>query len=199
MGALLMAFVPVSITVGSGGHGSAAYDRSIELTARQLAAFESEARDMTEPLTAVGQDLRVQIEAAFATEGSSGASGKWVALSPNYATWKAEKGPGLPILVGLRPTSWVGHRPAKRNMNQTYAVSGQMMRSLLMPLQDLATWKVTPTRLLYEPSSEIAGYHEEGTDKMPARPPVDLSLTFLHSVDRTFVRWLAALIAKAGL
>ena len=193
-----MPFVPVQIT-GIGGKGE--YSRQIELTDRQLAAFEHEAGNMTEPLTAVASDLRVQVEAAFATQGSSGFSGPWQPLSEQYAAWKASKpgGAGLPILVGLEPTGPVHHRPEPRNMNQTYAVSGKMMRELLMPLSDGLTWQVSFTRLRYTPQSDIAGYHETGTDDMPPRPPVDLSIAFLHSVDRQFVRWLAAVIKKAGL
>jgi hypothetical protein len=199
-----MAFVPVSIgiTTSAGGETSQ-YNRAIELTARQLETFGGSVMDMTEPLTAVAGDIRGTVEEAFASQGATGASGRWAVLSPNYAAWKAKKGAGLPILFGLRPTSWVGHRSnppgQRRNMHQTYAPSGAMMRSLLSPLEDLITWHITPNRLRYTPTSPIAGYHETGTEKMPARPPVDPSIAFLHSIDRQFVRWIAGLQKKSGL
>ena len=199
-----MPFVPVHIGVtSSGSNAGTAYDRQIDLTARQLEAFTEAAGDMTEPLTQVAGDIHGQIAAAFATEGAAGASGRWTVLSPQYGAWKEVKGPGLPILFGLRPTSWVGHRSnppgRRRNMHQTYAPSGRMMAELLAPLESMMTWQITPTRMRYTPTSNIAGYHESGTEKMPARPPVDLSLTFLHQIDRRFVAWLAALIKRQGL
>ncbi len=198
-----MAFIPIQIGAQAGEANLTPYSRAIQLTERQLTAFAHEAGDLTEPFTAVAGDMRTQVGAAFATQGSSGASGKWVALSPQYAAWKGKRGPGLPILVGLRPTSWVGHRsnaPGKRrNVHQTYETSGRMMAEMLMPLADHATWQITPQRLRYTPTSDIAGFHETGTDKMPPRPPLDLSVTFLHSVDRQFVRWLAGVMRRNGL
>lgn len=185
-------FVPVRIGVGAGGASRATYARDLELTVRQLAAFEHEAGNMYDPLKLIGKDLHTQVAAAFATEGSSGASGKWVQLSPAYGDWKA-KHSGAPILVGLKPL----HKGSREhpNRSESYVPSGQMRFQLLDPL---AT-HVTARRLLYSPESDIAGFHETGTDTMPARPPVDLSLTFLHSVDRTFARWLAGLVKRLGL
>jgi hypothetical protein len=34
---------------------------------------------------------------------------------------------------------------------------------------------------------------------MPARPPVDPTVTFLHSVDRTFAVWIGELVDSMGL
>lgn len=188
-------FLPVQIRMGTGEPSAASlYDRSIELTARQLYAFERGAGDMSEPLAQVGGDLRRSVAAQFATQGGQGATGKWTVLSDNpaghgYASFKESHVPGVPILVGLRRTGPKGQRP------QSYEPSGQMRRELLDPL---AT-DVSPRRLLYAPISDIAGWHETGTDTMPARPPVDLSLAFLHSVDRAFVGWLARKIKALGL
>jgi hypothetical protein len=185
-------FLPVKISLGAGGDERVIYDRSIELTAKQLTAFGHEAGNMREPLSMIGRDLRAQIEAAFATEGASGASGHWVALSPDYQAWKQKHG-NPPLLIGVRPIrkGTRGHptRP------QSYTTSGRMRMQLLDPL---AT-HITSRRLLYAPQSDIAGYHETGTSRMPARPPVDLSLTFLHSIDRTFAAWIAGLTDKLGL
>lgn len=187
-------FVPMKLTFASGETQTALYDRQIELTTRQLSAFQHEAGDMTVPLTAVGRDLRASVEAAFGSQGSSGATGKWTQLSDNpaghgYSSWKQSHVPGVPILVGLRRKGVKGQRP------QEYESSGEMRKQLLEPT---ATY-VSPRRLLYAPLSDIAGYHETGTPDMPPRPPVDVSLPFLHSIDRTFARWLAEVIRKTGL
>lgn len=192
-------FLPVRMVFGPGaGQQSTIYNRGIELTTRQLAAFEHEAADMSAPLSRVGKDLRTQVEMAFATEGASGATGKWTVLSDNpaghgYASWKEQHAPGTPILVGLRRTTGpVGRR---QGQHPGYGPSGEMRFELLDPL---ATY-ISPRRLLYAPRSDIAGYHETGTPDMPARPPVDVSLRFLHSVDRAFAVWLAGMVKKLGL
>lgn len=191
-------FVPVNIQLGTPGGSKTLYDRSFDLTAKQLEALGRESENMTAPLTRVGEDLHTQLAAAFATQGTTGATGRWTPLSPAYAEWKASKKPGLPILVGLRPLL-KRTRNSPRDPRQKYATSGQMMRQLLVPLSDRATWHVSPNRLLYAPLSDIAGYHEFGTARMPARPPVDVGPTFLHSVDRTFLRWIGELTDAAGL
>lgn len=196
-----MPFVPVDIRFQDSA--TPRYSRQIELTERQLAAFRHEAGDMSPAFERIADDLRTNIEAAFGSQGANGMSGPWTQLSPGYGAWKARRAPGVPILVGLRPTSWVGKRTnppgEQRNPNQEYEASGKMMRQLLVPLADHITWQISPTRLRYTPVSDIAGYHETGTDDMPPRPPVDPTVSFLHSVDRTFVRWLAAAMRRAGL
>ena len=189
-------FIPVRIGLGTSGNQTPLYSRNIELTVRQLAAFEHEAGNMTVPLTRIGEDMHTQIAAAFASQGATGFSGPWEQLSDTYGTWKAERS-AAPMLVGLRPL----HKGTRQHPTrpETYAVSGKMMRQLLEPVIDHATWHISPRRLAYTPLSDIAGYHETGTDKMPPRPPVDLSLTFLHSIDRAFAVWLAGLMKKLGL
>lgn len=189
-------FVPVSIQIGAGGESRAGYSRILETSAK-FDALGRRAGDMTVPLTRIGEDLHAQIAAAFATQGATGASGRWRQLSPAYGAWKQRKRPGTPTLVGLRPTRKGSRSHPTRP--QTYVPSGRMRQQLLVPLVDRTTWHVSPRRLLYAPLSNIAGFHETGTDQMPARPPVDVGLNFLHSVDRTFVQWFAELLGQSGL
>lgn len=183
-------FVPVNITVGAGGDRQAGYSRIIE-TAERFDMLGARSRDMTEPLTSIGEDLHTQIAAAFGTEGASGATGPWAPLSDVYGTWKASHS-AAPILVGLRPL----HKGSREHPTrpESYAPSGTMRLELLDPL----AMHVSPRRLLYAPTSDIAGWHETGTENMPARPPVDVNMTFLHSVDRTFIAWFARLMDEAG-
>ena len=47
--------------------------------------------------------------------------------------------------------------------------------------------------------AEIPSTQDGAKPFLPARPPVDLSLAFLHSVDRAFVGWLARLMKRLGL
>lgn len=184
-------FIPVSISVGAGGEEQAGYDRVLDLSDR-FDVLGDRAQDMTEPLGQIGEDLHTQVSAAFGTEGSSGATGPWAPLSEVYGEWKSARS-NAPILVGLRPL----HKGTRESPTrpQSYVASGEMRLELLDPL----AMHVSPRRLLYAPTSDIAGYHETGTDRMPARPPVDVSVTFLHSVDRTFIAWFAKLADESGL
>lgn len=182
-------FVPVQIRVGAGGDEGVSYERGIDLVGQRLVAFNLRSGDMTVPLARIGQSLRDMVAGQFTGQGAAGATGRWAPLSEAYAAWKESHVPGLPLLVGIRRTGQKGERP------QTYAQSGRMRMELLDPL---AT-HVSAHRLLYAPTSEIAGYHETGTSKMPARPPVDLRLTDLRVFDRIFVEWLAAIVKEAGL
>lgn len=174
-------FVPVSIQA----NGETVYKTGFEM-------LEREARDMTVPLSTVGHRLVEDVGAQFGSEG--GWSGHpWVELSPAYGTWKEERVPGLPILVGIRPTrKGTREKPIRP---QTYEPSGRMRAELL----DLASVNVSPQRMMYAPVSDIAGYHQEGTEKMPARPPVDITLAELHEWDRVWVRWMNGLITQASL
>lgn len=178
-------FIPVSVTTGS---GETSYNRQIDGTARAMEAFGKHAEDMSEPLGELGDILHLSLAQQFATQGAAGAGGQWAPLSPVYGAWKARHS-SSPILVGLQRTGSKGHRP------QTYKPSGQMREQLLDP----AAMHVDPRRLLYAPVSDIAGYHESGTSKMPARPPLDLTLENLRAFDRTFVRWLGKLVDESGL
>jgi hypothetical protein len=174
-------FVPVTITA----NGEAVYSTGFDMLA-------SESRDQTIPLSGIGSRLVESVGAQFGTEGSHSGH-PWVQLSERYGKWKESRVPGLPILVGIRPES-KGTRE-KPHRPQTYVPSGRMRRELL----DMASVRTTPTRMVYAPVSDIAGYHQDGTPKMPARPPVDLTLTELHEWDRIYVRWMNGLIAQASL
>lgn len=174
-------FVPVTVKV----NGSTEYSRGFDVIGDKLAAFADSAGDMTVPLTEIGETLMATVAA---TMGSQGAGG-WQVLSEPYGPWKQRHVPGVPMLVGIRPTGGKGTRP------QTYGVSGAMLHSLL----DAGTaLRVTPELMTYTPDSDIAGYHEDGTSKMPARPPVALTPAVLHSWDRSFVTWLSGLVEKAN-
>lgn len=195
-------FVPMKMTFSAGGRSTEMYDRVLDLTARQLMAFEHEAGDMTEPLTSVAADLRTAVAAITGSQGEAGATGKWTPLSHDYGAWKAQRAPGVKMLVGLMPVGDLTEGKdslGRRRMRRDYGPSGRMLRTLLTPITDKVTWHIAPKRLAYLPTSDIAGYHETGTEKMPARPPVDLTPAFLHSIDREFAVWLAAVIKRNDL
>lgn len=196
-------FLPVSISIGSGGEQHAGYNRILE-TSEKFDALGKRSTDMTEPLTAIGEDLHTQIAAAFGSQGATGLTGTWAQLSDNpeghgYRSLKQRHVPGVPILVGIRHVD-KGTRDAP-NRGGTWKASGKMMRQMLIPVGKASggTWHITQRRLLFTPLSDYAGYLETGTENMPARPPVDVGPTFLHSVDRTFLTWFTRLMNEAGL
>lgn len=174
-------FVPVTIRAND----SAIYQTGFDMLSR-------EAADMTVPLSGIGSRLVEDVGAQFGTEGSWSGH-PWMQLSEPYAAWKEARVSGLPILVGIKPEH-KGTR-AKPTRPQHYTTSGRMRDELL----DMGSVRVSPKRMLYAPISDIAGFHQEGTPKMPARPPVDLTLMELHEWDRIFVRWMNGLIAQASL
>jgi hypothetical protein len=166
--------------------------------ARTFALADELASDMSEPLGELMDQLLSQVELQFDTQGAAGGSttlagsagvltgARWAPLSDEYGAWKAEHYPGWPILVR----------------------DGGMKRAML---DRQAAVHVSETEAVYEPISEIAGFHQSGADwigpawgrgevlhHLPQRKIVDLSEEWKHEhVDRTFARWIARSLAEA--
>lgn len=173
-------FVPVSV------HGT-------EVDYRSWEEFADALKDMSGPLGYIGDRLLDGVAKQFESEGGYGGR-PWVQLSSAYGKWKGTRGPGLPLLVGLRPTNKVGTR-ANPVMGKTYAVSGKMRAELLTP----SALTVGTQRMVYAPVSGIAGFHQEGTEKMPERPPVVIPLRELDEWDEIFGSWLDGLIERVEI
>lgn len=154
--------------------------------ARQFSILDEFSRDLSEPLGQLMDQLLVSVEAQFDTEGAAADGAPWQPLSDDYGQWKAEHYPGRKILVA----------------------EGTMKAAMLNKLDAV---RVSAEQAVYEPVSEIAGYHQSGADwigpawghgeyphHLPQRRMVDLSEEFKHeAVDRTFARWIAAKLAEA--
>jgi len=119
---------------------------------RTLGVMASNVQD----LTGVWDDLRddfLQGEAEqFDSEGGA-ASGGWEALSPAYAAWKEMAAPGRPILM----------------------LTGRLRASLTNANDPFFVYR--PSRLSMEIGTRDpkASFHQQGTGRMPARPPVELT------------------------
>jgi phage gpG-like protein len=98
---------------------------------------------------AIGDLLAEAETKQFETEGDYG-SGGWAALSPKYAAWKAKHYPGKPILEA------------------TGALRGSLTS------RPFGVEEVSATRAVFGTDIEYAAYHQTGTEKMPARPPMQL-------------------------
>ena len=89
----------------------------------------------------------------FDSEGASGDSGPWLPLSPNYEVWKEKNYPGQPILE----------------------LTGNLRRSFMGPFNPNAHYVETPDLLERGSTVPYAAYHQTGTSRMTARPPIDLT------------------------
>jgi hypothetical protein len=162
--------------------GDRAVDRFFEISTEH-------ARDLSEPLNDLMDQVLESVAAQFETEGAASDGLPWAPLSDDYSKWKAAHFPGFPILVA----------------------TGEMKRAMLD--REVAV-HVGPDEAVYEPVSDIAGFHQHGAQwwgnawnhpgpylhVLPARPMVELSEEFKHvAVDRTFARWLAGVLQEARL
>lgn len=155
-----------------------------------LEEFGDAIADMSAPLGYVGDRLLAGVAEQFETEGAWG-NQPWKQLSDGYREWKEAHGPGLPLLVGLKATGRKGTR-SNPIEGKSYMPSGKMRVELLAP----SSVKVSPKRMVYAPVSNIAGFHQEGTPKMPARPPVVIPLREFDEWDAAFGDWLDGLIDR---
>ena len=170
--------------------------RGVNEAAAALDRLAAALNDKRDPLTEIAEALHMHLEAAYTAEGVGGDSGPWAPLTRRYGAWKHRHGPGVPILVGLRPVA-KGTREHP-NRQETYVPSGKMRRQILAPLEDAATWRITLDRMRYTAESGIAIYHQEGTRHMKARPPVDPPRVWLDEIDSAFGGWLDGLITERG-
>lgn len=149
-------------------------------------------KDMRAPLAYVGDRLRAGVAEQFESEGAWGGQ-PWADLTENYRNWKAEHGPSLPKLVGLRAVGRKGTRTSPIS-GKRYTTSGKMRVELLAP----SAVTVSEKRMVYAPVSKIAGYHQEGTPKMVARPPVVIPLRELDEWEAAFGEWLDGLVERVN-
>lgn len=125
---------------------------------RRLAvAFERAGAELAQPAKHIFPLVVPVLEAAmrrqFDAEGAGPDSGKWAPLSARYKAWKDVNFPGLPIL-------------------ERY---GRLRAGLTMPASPFSRRDIDAQTLVFG-TREVpyATFHQTGTDRMPARPPIDL-------------------------
>lgn len=153
-------------------------DFSVEVTG------DEELRAKLEKFAALVSDMRLFSGAAtglfigwmrdvFDTEG--GALGTpWSPLSPAYAVEKSRKFPGKSILIREGTLRQAASRPRR---------------------------EATPRSLTFWIDDPVAGYHEDGTATMPARPliPDVLPPTWQRELDEAAAEHVNVLIRGVGL
>lgn len=98
----------------------------------------------------------------FAAEGQ----GSWPPLSPDYASWKSVHYPGRPKLV----------------------LTGSLKESLTSPSR--AKLAETDHMLVLGSSDPKAAYHQHGTSRMPARPPLIPVIRLKAAIARLLDVWV---------
>lgn len=152
---------------------------------RGFEAWAHAAEDMEPVMQRIGDDVVDDVGQMFGTQGAA-AGAPWKPLSTKYEKWKEQHYPGRPILVR----------------------TGAMRREMLDKLSALHTSK---DRMLYEPLSGIAMFHQRGgrstttftvgggnvteettSGRLPRRPMVAFTEARKRQWDRYWAEWLAA-------
>lgn len=131
---------------------------------RTLARFSDRARDARPAWEALADRFGALERAQFASEGRY--SGGWAPLSPRYGEWKAEHYPGLPILE----------------------LSGDLKASLTS--RPFGVEIIEPGFMAIGSDVDYGRWHQEGTDRMPRRRPVE----FPDSERRAWIKLLQRFI-----
>ena len=120
-----------------------------------LAHFGSSFADLRPAWPAIIEDFYAEEKAQFESQGSHGGAG-WQPLSEKYAKWKEVKFPGKPILEQ----------------------SGKLLRSLTQAGAEKGVARKGKKRLTLGTKSRLARWAQEGTDREPARPVMQLGPAF---------------------
>lgn len=109
----------------------------------------------------------------FSSEGKSGSAG-WAPLSAKYAAWKAVNYPGALILER----------------------DGWMRDSLTVKDAPFQIREITATRADLGTSVPYGIFHQLGTRRMPARPPIELSASDQDRWGKLVHEWLKAMASR---
>lgn len=139
-----------------------------KVISRRLERFADAAEDCSPAFVQIRARFVAAMVLQFSSSGQYG-SGGWAPLSESYAAWKARAFPGQPILVA----------------------SGGLRASLTSSLD---VDEVGARQARFGSRVKHGRYHQTGTSRMPARPPVALPEGFR----RDAVRILQAHILAAG-
>jgi len=126
--------------------------------------------DFSPALEDIADDFLKLEQTQFSGEGKSG-SGGWKALSPDYAAWKATNYPGAKILER----------------------DGWMRDSLTVKDAPFQIRDITATQAVLGTSVPYGVFHQLGTKRMPARPPIQLSESDKNRWGKLVHEWLYAM------
>jgi phage gpG-like protein len=131
---------------------------------RTLERIELAAADASPAFELIAEDFLLAEREQFASEGAA-ASGGWPALSEGYAAWKAAHFPGQTIL---------------RRTDELY-------RSLT---EGPEIRVIEPHLMILGSAVPYGRFHQEGTDRMPQRRPVELTELRRRQWVKMLQRWI---------
>lgn len=152
----------------------------VETMARQFATWGAQISDLSEPLTAIGEDLLGDFAVNVVTEGGWFApGGAWAPLAPSTVSERERLGFGGPSPILVR--------------------TGQLAASLASRDAAGNVFEVTATSLLVGSEDRTAGYHQRGTRRMPRRPIVGITFRRRSEIVRRIGDWVREVAAREGI
>ena len=140
-----------------------------------IEGLEAQIKDFTPVWPKVAEVVRAALARGFEQEGN--VYGKWAPLTRKYGAWKARRFPGRKILHGPDRPRHIG---------------GQLRDSLTRKGHPDAVQTETPTGLFISSDVPYATYHQHGTGRMVARPPLGLSDRDKASIAQVIHRYFMA-------
>jgi len=137
----------------------------------KLAASIQDYSPAWDPITGIFQQA---MRGQFASEGARGGK-KWAPLSRGYARWKERIAPGRPILT----------------------LTGDLVLSLIRQTGD-TIHEEQPLSLSLGTRLPYAKFHQRGTKRMPARPPIVLTRQDYDKMTANVVGFSAEYGLEAG-
>lgn len=148
----------------------------VETLNRAFNRVEQQISDFRSIWPAVAQEFYAIEDEQFASEGGHGSSGRWAALSPAYAKYKAKAFPGAPILQAERG----------------------LYESLTSPDAPDSIFRMTEDELTIGTQREGATAHQRGSGRMPARPPIALTEADKTRIQKAIQSRLVQFVRQAG-
>jgi phage gpG-like protein len=143
---------------------------------RAFSRFGDNVRDLRPVWDDVAKEFYRIEDEQFATEGAHSGNA-WKPLSAKYEKWKESKIPAQMIL------EW----------------DGTLKRSLTGPSSKGSIREETENELALGSSIHYARYHQQGTRKMPRRPPIDLNEGDKRRITKAIHRGLVKRNRRTGL
>lgn len=137
----------------------------VALIDRELLALETRAHDLLPAFEAIAELFAEGERQQFDSEGAWG-SGAWSPLSPAYAVRKHAQYPGTKILER----------------------TGDLKRSLTE--RPFGVELISPFAMVVGTNISYAHFHQDGTSRMPRRPPLAMPPQQRVAITKVLQRWV---------
>lgn len=148
----------------------------VEVLNRGFNRIEEHISDFRNIWPRVAQEFYTIEVQQFQSQGAHGASGRWAALSPAYAKYKAIAFPGQPILR---------------------ATTG-LFESMTSPDALDSIFRMDAQEMTIGTQREGATAHQRGSGRMPARPIISLTEADKRRMQKAIQKGLVEFTRRAG-